>query len=209
MASTAPGTVGTETAGINMVADPAPVAAGAFAGATFVLSLINAGVIAAAVEPVALTLALFYGGMLQLLAGMWEFRNNRNTFGAVAFTGYGVFWISLWYLVTQVLSKGAIPAADIPTAVGVFLLVWTIFTFYLWVATFRTNGVLVAIFSALLLTFILLTLGNWGGNPAITKIGGWTGIVTAIFAWYLAAALVINFTFKRAAVPLFPFAARS
>jgi succinate-acetate transporter protein len=100
--------------GINVVADPAPLGLGAFAATTFALSLVNTGVVSANIRPVVLPLMLMYGGIAQVLAGMWEFRNNRNTFGAVAFTSYGAFWLSLWALSTQI----TIPAAQRPQALG-------------------------------------------------------------------------------------------
>lgn len=187
-------------AGINVVADPAPLGLGAFAATTFALSIVNTGVVSANIRPVVLPLMLMYGGIAQVLAGMWEFRNNRNTFGAVAFTSYGAFWLSLWALSTQI----TIPAAQRPQALGVFLLVWTIFTFYMWLGTFRLNWALLAVFTALLVTFILLVIGEWGSRETIVKIGGWAGIVTAVFAWYTAAAGVVNHTFKRSVVPVFP-----
>src|SRR2546430_15516100 len=81
---------------INLIADPAPLGLGGFAATTFALSLVNAGLVSKGIEAMVLTLALFYGGILQVLAGMWEFRNNWNTFGAVAFTTYGFFWLSVW-----------------------------------------------------------------------------------------------------------------
>ena len=186
--------------GINLVADPAPLGLGAFAATTFALSLVNTNVVNANIRPVVLPLMLMYGGIAQVLAGMWEFRNNRNTFGAVAFTSYGAFWLSLWALSTQI----TIPAAQRPQALGVFLLVWTIFTFYMWLGTFRLNWALLAVFTALLVTFILLTIGEWGSRETIIKLGGWTGIATAALAWYAAAAGVVNHTFKRTVIPVFP-----
>src|SRR5919206_1102284 len=86
------------------IADPAPLGLAGFALTTFLLSLVNAGVIPAGAEPVVLGLALAYGGLAQLLAGMWEFRKG-NTFGATAFGSYGAFWISFWALVTFYLPK--------------------------------------------------------------------------------------------------------
>jgi uncharacterized protein len=187
-------------AGINVVADPAPLGLGAFAATTFALSLVNTSVVSANIRPVVLPLMLMYGGIAQVLAGMWEFRNNRNTFGAVAFTSYGAFWLSLWALSTQI----TIPAAQRPQALGVFLLVWTIFTFYMWLGTFRLNWALLGVFTALLVTFILLVIGEWGSRETIIKLAGWTGIVTAALAWYTAAAGVVNHTFKRTVIPVFP-----
>ena len=175
------------------VADPGPLGLAAFATTTFVLSLVNAGDIV-----VVLPIALMYGGVAQLLAGMWEFKRN-NTFGAVAFTSYGAFWISFYFLATKFL-KGA--PAD---AVGVFLLAWTIFTLYMVIGSFATNGALAALFVVLEVTFIFLTWGNFANSTSIVKIGGYLGIITAIIAWYASMATVVNPTFGKTIFPTFPF----
>jgi uncharacterized protein len=187
---------------INLVADPAPLGLGGFAATTFALSLFNAGITGAATVPMVLTLALFYGGVLQVLAGMWEFRNNRNTFGAVAFTSYGFFWLSVWWLFSNVVPK--VPSGQVSATVGTFLLVWTIFTLYMFVASLRLTWAHVALFGFLLLAFAALTAGAYMSSNGLNVLGGWLGIVTAVVAWYLAAALVINSTYKRVVLPVFP-----
>src|SRR5881397_1593428 len=117
-------------------ADPGPLGLAAFAGTTFVLSLINSNLISATGIGAVLGLALAYGGIAQLLAGMWEFRTG-NTFGAVAFSSFGAFWLSFW-AINQFFAK-SIPAADVGHAVGLFLIAWGIFTFYMWIASFRVS----------------------------------------------------------------------
>ncbi|MDA8385857.1 MAG: acetate uptake transporter [Actinomycetota bacterium] len=180
------------------VADPGPLGLAAFATTTFVLSLVNAGLINAGDIVVVLPIALMYGGVAQLLAGMWEFKRN-NTFGAVAFTSYGAFWLSFYFLATKFL-KGA------PTdAVAVFLLAWTIFTLYMVIGSFGTNGVLAALFVILEVTFILLTWGAFANSSGITKIGGYLGIIVAFIAWYASAAAVVNPTLGKTVFPTFPF----
>src|SRR3954465_10186534 len=119
------------------IADPAPLGLAAFAMTTFVLSFFNAGIVNATGEPVVLGLALAYGGAAQVLAGMWEFRNN-NTFGATAFTSYGAFWISFFIL--EQFEGSKIPAANLGAAVGLYLIAWGIFTTYMWVASFRVSA---------------------------------------------------------------------
>ncbi|MCF8564718.1 acetate uptake transporter [Alicyclobacillus tolerans] len=176
-------------------ADPGPLGLAAFALTTFVLSSVNAGIFPAAVLGTFLPLALFYGGLGQLLAGMWEFRSG-NTFGATAFTSYGAFWMSLGTLVYLEL-KGVLDfKADGAIALGLFLLAWTIFTFYMWIGSFATNRALVVVFTLLFITFILLTIGALAA-PGATAIGGWMGVLTAIAAWYTSAAGVINATFGK------------
>ena len=189
---------------LQSVADPAPLGLAAFAMTTFALSLMNANIWPAAIFP-ALALALVYGGFAQLLAGMWEFV-RKNTFGALAFTSYGAFWISYYVFVKFLV--GALKPALVPSAAGVFLLGWTIFTFYMLIASMRVSGAVVAVFFVLTITFVLLTIGAFNSNSTITHIGGWVGIVTAALAWYASAAGVINETFKKALVPVFPLAPR-
>ena len=142
---------------VAAIADPAPLGLAAFALTTFVLSSFNAGLLPATAEGVVLGLALFYGGIVQVFAGLWEFAKG-NTFGATAFCSYGAFWLSFWYLVAHVdLSKAG---ADAKLGVGVFLLGWTIFTLYMTVAAWRTTSALFGVFVLLSLTFLCLAAGG-------------------------------------------------
>jgi succinate-acetate transporter protein len=184
------------------IADPGPLGLGAFAMTTFFLSCVNAGFLPKSVEGVVLGLALFYGGIAQVLAGMWEFVKG-NTFGAVAFTSYGAFWLSFWYLIAHVDLRAAAPG-DAAKGIGVFLLAWTIFTLYMLVCALRTNTLLVAVFGALFLTFACLTWGEFSGVTGITRIGGYLGLVTAVLAWYGSMAGVLNATAKHTVLPVFP-----
>ena len=179
------------------IADPAPLGLAGFALTTFVLSMFNAGLVGKAGEPIVLGLALAYGGGAQFLAGMWEFRKG-NTFGATAFSSYGAFWISYWAFVAF-FAKG-VP----PTAVGLYLIAWGIFTFYMWIASFRTTAAVNVVFLLLWVTFVVLGIGAAGGNATITKLGGWIGLATAVAAWYASFAAVANFTFGRDLVPVRP-----
>jgi hypothetical protein len=187
------------------VADPAPLGLAAFAMTTLALSLGNANVWAGGAFT-AVALALVYGGFAQLLAGMWEF-TRKNTFGAIAFTSYGAFWIS-YYVFGHVLAPG-IPKVDLPQAAGVFLLGWTILTFYLMIASLRVSGAVAGVFVALDVTFVLLTIGAFNSSSGATKAGGWAGVVTAAIAFYASAAGVINETYKKPILPVFPLAPRS
>lgn len=180
------------------VADPGPLGLAAFALTTFVLSMFNAGLIAKGGEPVVLGLALAYGGIAQVLAGMWEFRTG-NTFGAVAFTSFGAFWLSYWAFV-QFFAKG-VPAADVGHAVGLFLIAWGIFTTYMFVASLRTTAAVAIVFFLLAITFFLLGVGNAGAHANIVKVGGWFGLATAVAAWYGSFAAVTKATFGRAVLP--------
>lgn len=180
-------------------ADPGPLGLAAFALTTFILSLANAGILPPDVSNLFLTLGLFYGGLVQVLAGMWEFRNG-NTFAATAFSSYGAFWISLSAMVYLELN-GTLNFGEYGAiAVGTYLVGWTIFTFYMWIATFRLNRVLNVTFSLLLITFILLDLAEFG--LISPTLGGYFGLLTAFAAWYGSAAGIINPVYNRDLLPV-------
>jgi succinate-acetate transporter protein len=193
--------VGGRTAGLPAVANPAPLGLAGFALTTFVLSMVNSGLVSDKAEPIVFGLALAYGGLAQLLAGMWEFKTG-NTFGATAFSSYGAFWLSFWAFV-QFFAKD-VPAADAGHAVGLFLWAWGIFTAYMFVASLRTTVAVAVVFLLLTVTFIILGIGNSGGHAGIVKLGGWVGLATALAAWYASVAQVINSTFGRDIAPLGP-----
>ena len=181
-------------------ADPGPLGLAGFAGTTFYLSSVNAGLLPKSVEAGVFGLAIFYGGLAQLLAGMWEFVKG-NTFGAVAFSSFGAFWLSFWYLATH-LPKA--PASDLGHALGTYLLIWTIFTAYMLVASIRTSGAIMAVFLFLTLTFLFLAVGAYSDSSGMTKLGGWLGLITAVLAWYASFAAVVNATARRTLMPTFP-----
>jgi hypothetical protein len=181
------------------IGDPAPLGLAAFALTTFVLSFFNAGLVSDKGLPVVLGLALAYGGIAQLLAGMWEFRNN-NTFGATAFTSFGAFWIS-WFVLEQ-FEGSKIPSTHLGAAAGLYLIAWGIFTTYMWIASFRVSVAVNVVFLLLAATFIVLGIGESNGTDSIVKAGGWIGIATAIAAWYASFASVTNKTFGRIVMPV-------
>jgi uncharacterized protein len=185
------------------VADPAPLGLAAFAMTTFALSVGNAKIWGPGADA-AIALALVYGGAVQLFAGMWEFV-RKNTFGALAFSSYGAFWIA--YYVFGKFVAGGIPAADVPQAVGVFLLGWTIFTAYMVVPSLRVSAAVATVFILLTVTFVLLTIGAFQTQATVTQWGGYFGIATAAAAWYASFAGVVNETFKKAIIPTIPLGA--
>jgi succinate-acetate transporter protein len=187
------------------IADPGPLGLAAFALTTFVLSMFNADLVGKGGEPVVFGLAFAYGGLAQLLAGMWEFRTG-NTFGAVAFTSFGAFWLSFWAFVQFYEDK--VPKADAGHAVGLFLIAWGIFTTYMFVASLRTTAAISLVFILLAVTFFLLGIGNAGAHTNVVKWGGWFGLATAAAAWYASFAAVTNATFKRTVLPVRPWAER-
>jgi succinate-acetate transporter protein len=185
----------------SYIADPGPLGLAGFAMTTFVLSIFNAGLVTApGLVAVVLPLALFYGGLAQFAAGLWEFRKG-NTFGALAFCSFGAFWLSFATYVKYV-EPGL--GANAHIATGIFLLGWAIFTGYMCIAAARIDGVLLGVFVFLTLTFVALTIGTWSQTKAVIGLGGWLGLITAALAWYGSCAGVANFTWKRTLLPVFP-----
>jgi uncharacterized protein len=197
-------------------ADPGPLGLAAFAGTTFVLSMVNSGLVGDKIHPgggllpMIAALALAYGGAAQLIAGLWEFRTG-NTFGAVAFCSFGAFWISFYFIVQSVASNAP---TEVFSGLGLYLWMWGIFTVYMFIASLRTTGAIALVFLLLAITFIILGIGNsaLAGTATVTngtiKLGGYFGLATAIAAWYASFAAVINSTFGRVLAPVFPLGAR-
>jgi uncharacterized protein len=194
-------------------ADPGPLGLAAFAATTFMLSMINSGLVGdktlvgGGLLPMVAGLALAYGGIAQVLAGLWEFRTG-NTFGAVAFCSYGAFWIS-FFLIVQ-LGVGATAKNEVFSGLSLYLYTWGIFTAYMFIASLRTTGAVAMVFLLLAITFFILGIGNasLAGGTAVTnstiKLGGYVGLATAIVAWYASFAVVLNATFGRIVAPVVP-----
>ena len=193
-------------------ADPAALGLAAFALTTFLLSAANAHLMDSASGDAWLGYAFAYGGLGQVLAGMWEFR-NRNVFGATAFSTYGGFWLALGIFITfLVLSKswaGAITANpnDVPNALAWFLFAFAIFNLYMLLWSTRVSGAVFAVFLTLQVTEILLVIGffmeaHGHANSGWIHWGGWVGILTAACAWYASAAGVCNGMAGRVVVPV-------
>src|SRR5690242_11135707 len=161
-------------------ADPGPLGLAGFAMTTFVLSMINAHLIGSGSEPVVLGLALMYGGLAQLLAGMWEFRTG-NTFGATAFTSFGAFWLSFWAF-EQFFAKDITDKTQLAHSVGLYLVGWSIFTAYMFVASMRVSAAVMVVFALLTVTFLLLGIGQASETTGVIHAGGYVGIATAIAA---------------------------
>jgi uncharacterized protein len=177
------------------VADPAPLGLAAFALTTFMLSGHNASFIP---DVLWVGLALFYGGLIQLLAGMWEFR-NRNVFGSTAFSTYGGFWLGLgaFVILAETTKLGAgLKGPDVDNGLAWFVLSFAIFNTYMLLWSLRVNIAVTGVFLTLEITEILLVIGFFnlahGKSEWMLHAGGWAGIVTAAVAWYTSAAGVIN-----------------
>ncbi|KAA6410339.1 MAG: glyoxylate pathway regulator [Lasallia pustulata] len=185
------------------IANPAPLGLSAFALTTFVLSLINLGTRGVAAPNIVVALAFGYGGLVQLLAGMWEMAIG-NTFGATALSSYGGFWLSFaivltpggFNIVSSIEADGG--SAAFLDSFGFFLMAWFIFTTMLLLATLRSTVAFFFLFFTLDMTFLLLGIGYLHRNakgaptPSIIKAGGAFGILAAFAAWYNALAGILD-----------------
>ncbi|EGG09211.1 uncharacterized protein MELLADRAFT_96456 [Melampsora larici-populina 98AG31] len=177
-------------------ANPAPLGLCGFAATTFLLSLFNVQSRGITTPNLIVGLAMGYGGLVQLLAGMWEFAAG-NTFAATAFSSYGGFWISFglifWPQSGILAAYNGEKVIQLENALGLYLITWFIFTFIMLVASLRTSLGLVALFFFLDLTFLILAMGKFHPETAsITKAGGVFGLITAFIAWYVAAANLLT-----------------
>jgi succinate-acetate transporter protein len=179
------------------LANTAPLGLAAFGLTTIVLSAINAGLLPHEAVPVVVPLAFAYGGLAQIIAGILEFRTG-DTFGMVAFTSYGAFW--WWFAFLQWTIGAGWLKAPPPVAGGFVLLVWGIFTFLLWIVTFRLNRAVFSIFLLLWITFFLLAAGDFGYGTG--KIGGYAGLLTGLDALFVAFLEVLNAVAGREVVSL-------
>jgi succinate-acetate transporter protein len=187
-------------------ADPAPLGLAGFALTTFLLSGHNASFIP---DLIWVGPAIFYGGLAQFAAGMWEFR-NRNVFGATAFTTYGGFWMGLGLFIILGVGNHAWLAGytggDLTNALAWFLFAFAVFNTYMLIAAMRVNSAVFLVFLTLEITEILLVIGffnlSHGGTGWWLHAGGWAGIVTAAVAWYTSAAGVMNGVAGKTTLPV-------
>ncbi|CDS11993.1 hypothetical protein LRAMOSA04189 [Lichtheimia ramosa] len=190
------------------IANPGPLGLSAFALTTFVLSLhnANAGMPNGTPSNVVVGLAFFYGGLVQLLAGMWEFKTG-NTFGATAFSSYGGFWLS--YAIMFIPGANILGAYEkVPDqlhhSLGIFLVAWAIFTGIMLIATHRANIALMVLFFCLEITFILLAASDLNDSVPCKVGGGAMGVVTAVIAWYIALAGLLTKESSHFTLPVGP-----
>jgi uncharacterized protein len=191
-------------AATSPVADPAPLGLAAFALTTFLLSAFNAGWMTKSSGLAWVGYAFAYGGLGQLLAGMWEFR-NKNVFGATAFSTYGGFWIGLglyFQLYGAKLATHPLTASLFDRDVAWILLAFAIFNTYMLMWSAAVTKAVFAVFLTLEVTEILLFAGNFALNTNVVKAGGYVGVLTALVAWYTSSAGVFNGMRGRAVVPV-------
>lgn len=179
-------------------ANPAPLGLVGFGLTTVVLSAVNAGLLPGDGAFVVVPLAMAFGGTIQIIAGILEYREG-NTFGTTAFTSYGAFW--WWFAIMEVLgANGWIPLDTV--TIGFALIMWGVFTTYMWVGTFKLNWALWSVFLALSVTFYLLGVGDVIGQSGLVIAGGYVGILTGLLAMYVSFAEVVNWSFDRTVLPL-------
>jgi hypothetical protein len=175
----------------SRIGNPGALGLFSFASTTFILSLINVQARGVATPNVVVGMAIFTGGLVQLLAGMWEFPRG-NVFGATAFSSYGAFWMS--YATILIPSSGIIdsysagPPEELSNALGIYLITWFMFTFFMLIGALRKNISFIALFAFLAATFALLAAGEFTLKPNLVKAGGALGIITALIAYYCAVS---------------------
>ena len=183
------------------MADPAAWAVTAFATTSFMLGMYNAGLLNAAGAPIVIPVAFFFGGLIQIVVAILEI-SRGNLFGAVVFGSYGPFWVI--YGALETLYATSIPAAQITSAVSLFLAMWAVLSFIFFIAALRTDAVLVTIIGLIFVGLVLLSIGIGASQSGITKAGGWVTLAFAVLAWYHAANDIIAGTFGRKMLPVWP-----
>ncbi len=183
------------------MANPAPWAVTAFATTSFMLGMFQTGLLNAKGIPIVLPATFFFGGLVQIIVAILEFARG-NLFGGAVFGTYGPFWVMFGAFET--IYVGSVPAAQLGSATSLFLAVFAVITFYLAIASLRTDLVLTVIIWLIFVGLVLLAIGAGGGQADITKAGGWVVLVFAVLAWYHAAGDIIESTFGRKVLPFGP-----
>jgi uncharacterized protein len=176
------------------LANPAPLGLMGFGMTTVLLNIHNAGFFP--LGSMILAMGIFYGGIAQVIAGICEFKKG-NTFGMTAFTSYGMFWLTLVFLLVFKQLPG-----NSPEFIGWYLFVWGLFTFFMWFGTWGKHRAIQMVFLSLTILFWLLAIRDWTGNAAIGTLAGYEGIICGLSAIYLAAAEVLNESFGRVVLPI-------
>jgi len=179
--------------------NPAPLGLMGFGLTTVLLNLINAGFLSSDALGIVLPMGIFYGGLAQVIAGLLEAK-NRNTFGTVAFSSYGLFWWS--FVAMKILPSLGLAPEPSAAAVGSYLVAWGFFTVLMTAATFKGPKALQVVFITLSALFFILAFGDFTGSPEIKAIGGYEGIFCGLTAIYLAIAEILNETYLRTILPI-------
>jgi len=181
------------------LANPGPLGLTGFGMTTVLLNLLNGGLIASTGLGMILAMGIFYGGIAQVIAGILEFRKG-NTFGMVAFTSYGLFWISL--VAILLFPKMGLASAPDGVSMASYLTMWGLFTAYMFVGTLNKNRALQFVFGSLVILFALLAAADFTGIAMIKTIAGYEGIICGLSAIYLAFAEVVNETYGKELLPI-------
>jgi len=184
---------------IDTTANPAPLGLAAFGMTTVLLNLHNAGLFN--LGTMILGMGIFYGGIAQVIAGIMEWKKG-NTFGTIAFTSFGMFWLSLVALL--VLPTQEMGAKNDNAAIIAYFIMWGIFTLCLFFGTLKINRAMQFIFASLAVLFFLLAISDITGNAVIATITGIEGIICGLSAIYTAVALVLNEVYGRVVLPIGP-----
>jgi hypothetical protein len=179
------------------LANPAPLGLAGFGITTLLLNVVNAEIISKDAIGMVLPVGLFYGGLAQFMAGMWEAKKN-NTFGFTAFSSYGAFWMAFAVMEILMINGALEPVSH--EGLTVFLVAWGIFTTYMFIGTIKISVALMVVFAGLAILFYLLAWGQH--NADVHKFAGYEGLFTAGAALYASAAGVINETWGRNLLPL-------
>ena len=184
---------------MDTTANPAPLGLCAFGMTTVLLNLHNAGYYP--LDSMILAMGIFYGGLAQVIAGAMEWK-KKNTFATTAFTSYGMFWLTLVALI--VMPK--LGWMDKPTepAFASYLIVWGIFTTFLFIGTFRLNRALQVVFGTLVVLFFLLAYKHATGDASLEHFTGFEGIICGASAIYTGMAQVLNEVYGKVVLPLGP-----
>ena len=183
------------------MANPGPWAVTAFATTSFMLGMFQTGLLNNAGVLIVLPAAFFFGGLVQIIVAIMEFSRGSLFAGAV-FGTYGPFWVIFGAFET--LYAASVPAAQLSSATSLFLAVFAVVTFYLAIASLRTDLVLTVIIWLIFVGLVLLSIGAGASSSGLTKAGGWVVLVFAVLAWYHAAGDIIESTFGRKILPFGP-----
>ena len=181
----------------SVLANPAPLGLMGFGMTTILLNLVNMGLFG--ISSIIVAMGIFYGGVAQIIAGMMEFRKG-NTFGTLAFTSYGLFWLTLVFIIISSVERPAVSPDN--AAWAAYLFIWGLFTLIMFFGTLKTNRALQTVFLSLAILFFLLTAAHF--IPQLQEIAGIEGVFCGFSAFYLSLAEVLNEANKRVVLPIGP-----
>jgi hypothetical protein len=184
---------------LTKLANPGPLGLLGFGLTTVLLNLVNAG--AFPLDTMILAMGIAYGGVAQIIVGAMEYKKG-NTFGTVAFTSYGLFWWS--FVLLLILPKFTGFAAPSAASLSAYFIMWGIFTFAMFFGTLKANRALQLVFGSLFVLFFMLAIAQYANNATFTKITGVEGIICGFSAIYLAVAEILNESYKKTVLPIFP-----